>query len=199
MPLIQRSSPPRQRPARASDPAPHAAGVEHALGVEAVLDAPGDAGERALLRLEHVDRRACGNRRPNQRGVAAGRCRGPSNRSGAGAVRRRQRDPDQAAGPVIEPLRRAGAWRRTAVARGRGRDPPQAANRRPSRRPRTARRQDAAPEAANAPVDGLLRVPNGCSRAISASLRCLTDGAKQTRSRLRGAWTPAKCVTMLRQ
>ena len=67
-----------------------------------------------------------GGGRANERGVAAGRSRGAADGGGAGIGGRRQRGPDQAAGPVVEELRAGRQLRRKlGAARGRGRDPPQ--------------------------------------------------------------------------
>ena len=78
----------------ASHARPHAAGVEHALGIEAFLDAPGDArrARRAAARTRRP-RRAVAARRANERGMAAGRaprrggsCAAPASCDGGSAI-----------------------------------------------------------------------------------------------------------------
>ena len=85
-----------------------------------------DAGKHAVLPLEHVDRGTHRSRRANQRGVAAGRGYRAADCGCAAVVVRRHREPDQAAGPIVEPPRfsRQGCGQLMA-ARRRGRDPPQ--------------------------------------------------------------------------
>ena len=56
-----------------SYPRVHAPGIEHAVGVEARLDAPGDPHQRRGKRLEHIDRFAQFVGRANQRRMAAER------------------------------------------------------------------------------------------------------------------------------
>ena len=113
-------------------------GIEHALGIEAFLDALGHArrarpAAARTRRPRRAPRRARGSA---WRGRRSRRRRG--GRRGAGVVGRRQRDPDQPAGPVVEHLR------------ARARAAPRARRRAPARsRPATAAGRRTAPLAAN--------------------------------------------------
>src|SRR5450631_2378099 len=57
----------------ASNLSPHPPGVEHALGIEALLDPLRQCGKAGLLRLEHIDGGAQERRSAHQRGVTAER------------------------------------------------------------------------------------------------------------------------------
>ena len=111
------------------DPRPHAAGIEHAL---ADRSPPSRAGSSARERRPSAAR----TRRPRR---APRPARGPASRGrralrprarierGAGVVGGRHRQPDQAAGPVVEPLCAAGVDRARdfGAAARRGRDAPE--------------------------------------------------------------------------
>ena len=120
----------------ASHPRPHAAGIEHALRIEALLHAPGRA-RRA--------RPCCGSNTSTAARIAAGArisvaCPPARDRGAQIAPRRRssgwrQRDPDESAGPVVEHCapaasisrsirRRVPARSRCATAVRRRADPP---------------------------------------------------------------------------
>ncbi len=81
------------------------------------------AASDRILRLEHRDRGAHGSGRAHQRRVAAGRRHGRSHQRRMGVVGRRQLDPDEAAGPVVEHrgIDGAGDPRRDLGAAGRSR------------------------------------------------------------------------------
>ena len=136
--LARRAPKVQGRARRSCSPAPsdagiHAARVENALGIEALLDARGEARERRLLRLKDRDRGAQARAAPDQRRMPArGGERGADRRGaaigGAAAGGIRDRQPQQTARPVGEPgevelgLERIEQRRGR---RGRARDPPE--------------------------------------------------------------------------
>src|ERR1043165_189811 len=68
----------------ALDAGVHPAGAEHAFGIEAFLDAPGQRCQRGLLRLEHRRRSADWGRRADQRGRGGGGVLGAAPGAGGG-------------------------------------------------------------------------------------------------------------------